>query len=64
MFMTEMDKYLRVNKGVTLNEVLISGKHEIIDDSVIGGALDTTMKSVFAKDYTTKEQPEFATCCC
>jgi len=58
MFMTEMDKYLRVNKGVTLKEVLNRGDTSMIDDSVIGGALDTTMKSVFAKDYTTTEQGE------
>lgn len=58
MFMTEMDKYLRVYKDTTLREVLNSGRHEIIDDVVIGGALDTTMKSVFAKDYTTSQQPE------
>ena len=58
MFMTEMDKYLRVYKDTTLQEVLNSGRHEIIDDVVIGGALDTTMKSVFAKDYTTGQQPE------
>lgn len=58
MFMTEMDKYLRVNKGVTLKEVLNRGDTSMIDDSVIGGALDTTMKSVFAKDYTTVEQGE------
>lgn len=58
MFMTEMDKYLRVYKDTTLREVLNSGRHEIIDDVVIGGALDTTMKSVFAKDYTTGQQPE------
>jgi len=58
MFMTEIDKYLRVNKGVTLREVLNSGDSALMDDEVIGGALDTTLKSVFAKDYTTIEQPE------
>tara|TARA_B100000073_G_scaffold48782_1_gene35981 strand:- start:1094 stop:2503 length:1410 start_codon:yes stop_codon:yes gene_type:complete len=30
----------------------------VIDDKSLQGALDGTLKSVFAKDYTTKEQPE------
>ena len=57
MFMTDMDKYLRLKRGVTLKEALLSDDI-IIDDDVISGALDTTLKSVFAKDYTTTEQPE------
>jgi len=57
MFMTDMDKYLRLKRGVTLKEALLSDDI-IIDDEVISGALDTTLKSVFAKDYTTTEQPE------
>lgn len=57
MFMTDMDKYLRLKRGVTLKEALLSDDI-IIDDEVISGALDTTLKSVFAKDYTTAEQPE------
>jgi len=57
MFMTEMDKYLRVNKGVTLKEAFNKGD-DFIDEEIIQGALDGTLKSVFAKDYTTAEQPE------
>ena len=34
------------------------GDEALIDDEVMQGALDTTLKSVFAKDYTTTEQPE------
>jgi hypothetical protein len=30
----------------------------LFDEEIIQGALDTTLKSVFAKDYTTAEQPE------
>ena len=57
MFMTEMDKYLRLKyEGRTLIDVLKKGDLEIIDDDVIGGALDTTMRSVFSKDYTTDDQ--------
>ena len=56
MYITEMDKWLRLNKGVTLEETLKKGDLSVIDDDVIGGALDTTMKSVFAKDYTTEDQ--------
>ena len=56
MFMNEMDKYLRLKKGTTLKEALLSD--EAFDEEVIQGALDTTLKSVFSKDYTTDEQPE------
>ena len=54
--MTEMDKYLRVNKGMTLRDVMKRG--EDVDEEIVQGALDSTLKSVFAKDYTTTEQPE------
>ena len=57
MFMTEMDKFLRVNKGVTLKEALLESD-DFIDEEIVQGALDSTLKSVFAKDYTTTEQPE------
>jgi hypothetical protein len=56
MFMNDMDKQLRLTRGMTLKEALLSD--EVIDEEVIQGALDTTLKSVFAKDYTTAEQPE------
>jgi hypothetical protein len=57
MFMGELDKYLRLEKKMTLKEALLSSE-EVIDESVIQAALDTTLKSVYAKDYTTGEQPE------
>ncbi len=56
MFITEMDKWLRVNKDISLQDALKKGDLSVIDDDVIGGALDTTMKSVFSKDYTTDDQ--------
>lgn len=56
MFMTELDKYLRIEKGKTLKEALLDGDE--INDEVLQAALDGTLKSVFAKDYTTTEQPE------
>ena len=56
MFMTELDKYLRLKKDKTLQEVLNDGSIDLIDESVIGSALDTTLKSVFSKDYTTDDQ--------
>ena len=56
MFMSELDKYLRIEKNTTLKEALLND--EAIDDTVLQGALDTTLKSVFAKDYTTAEQGE------
>ena len=56
MFMTEMDKYMRINKNMTLREAIERGEEP--DLEVIQGALDSTLKSVFSKDYTTTEQPE------
>ena len=56
MFMTEMDKYLRLNKKMTLKEAIIKGEEP--DVEAVQGALDSTLKSVFAKDYTTDETPE------
>ena len=57
MFMTELDKYLRVEKNITLKEALMMDEN-VIDERSLQGALDTTLKSVFAKDYTTKDQGE------
>ena len=57
MFITEMDKWIRLNKeGRTLADVLEKGDIDMIDNDVIGSALDTTLKSVFSKDYTTDDQ--------
>ena len=56
MFMTEMDKYLRLKHDRTLVDVLKSNDMGLIDDDVVGAAIDTTMRSVFSKDYTTKDQ--------
>ena len=58
MFMAELDKYLRLEKKTTLKEVLNSGDETLIDEKALQGALDTTLKSVFSKDYTTGEQVE------
>ena len=57
MFISEMDKHIRLkNPGETLESILKSGNLEAIDNDVIGYSLDTTLKSVFAKDYTTDDQ--------
>ena len=56
MFMAEVDKYLDLKHGRTLSDVLAKGDLDLIDEEVTGLALDTTMKSVFAKDYTGKDQ--------
>jgi len=56
MFMTELDKYVRLKHGDALIDVLKSGDLAKIDDDVIGGAVDTTLRSVFSKDYTTDDQ--------
>jgi hypothetical protein len=54
MFMTELDKYLRVEKNITLKEALVSGQP--IDEDVLGAALDGTLRSVFSKDYTKNQE--------
>jgi len=52
MFMGELDKYIDLKYGRTLDDVLRTGDMKLIDEEVTGQALDTTMRSVFAKDYT------------
>ena len=50
--MTELDKYLRLEKGMTLKEAMLADNAgELIDEVSLQGALDGTLKSVFAKDY-------------
>ena len=57
IFMAEMDKQLRLQKGgKTLQDVLAEGTLQDIDDGVLSMALDTTLKSVYSKDYTGKDQ--------
>jgi hypothetical protein len=58
MFMSEIDKALRLKHNKTFREVLASGDSQLLDDEVMGAALDTTLKSVYSKDYTAKNQPE------
>ena len=55
MFMTEMDKFLRLRKGKTLTEAMNDETIDIGED-VIQAAMDSTLKSVYAKDYTTNDQ--------
>ena len=57
MFITELDKYLRISKDVTLKEALMSDDN-MLDDNVMQAALDATLKSVYSKDYTSKDQPQ------
>ena len=56
MFMTELDKFARIKKDKTLKEILEQGDLDLLDDSVVGSALDTTLKSVYSKNYTTDDQ--------
>jgi len=56
MFMTELDKQLRIKNNVSLAEVMRTNNLNAIDEDVLGMAVDTTMKSVFSKDYTTVDQ--------
>ena len=56
MFITELDKQLRLRKNKTLDDVLQSGTINEIDDAVLGPTMDSTLKSVYSKDYTTDDQ--------
>ncbi len=56
MFMTELDKHIRIKTGKTLQETFKDGAVGSVDNDVIGRAVDTTLRSVFSKDYTTDDQ--------
>jgi hypothetical protein len=56
MFISEVDKWLRIDKNKTFAEVLQSGDMGALDEDIMVKALDTTLKSVFSKDYTTQDQ--------
>ena len=67
MYMSELDKAIRLNnggklaeiypEGTTLKQVLQDGNMELIDETMSNTALGTTLESVFSKNYTvaTKE---------
>ena len=56
MFMAELDKMVRIKHGRSYMDVLRSGDTDLIDDDIVGAAIDTTLRSVFSKDYTTDDQ--------
>ena len=56
IFMTELDKNVRLLKDRSLMDVLTDGTLDEIDDEVLSLTLDTTLKSVFSKNYTTDDQ--------
>ena len=57
MFMNSLDKQLRLQKGMTFEEALNKGDFSNLDNDVIDKALDETLKSVFAFDYTKAGKP-------
>ena len=52
MFMSELDKQVRLKHDQTLDSILRSGNMDLLDDEVMATTLDQTLKSVFSKDYT------------
>lgn len=56
MFVTELDKHMRLSKGKSLSEVMATGTIDELDDEVIGNAMTTTLKSVYSADYTQDDQ--------
>ena len=55
MFMTSIDKYTRLLKGKTFQDVLESGNLVDLDQEVLDRAMGDTLKSVFAEDYTVSK---------
>lgn len=56
MFVTELDKHMRLSKGKSLSEFMATGTLDELDDEVIGNAMTTTLKSVYSADYTQNDQ--------
>lgn len=55
MFLSEMDKQMRLKHDMPLDAVLRGGKMELVDDDILGKTLDATQKSVYSKDYTNSD---------
>lgn len=55
MFMGELDKYLRVEKDMTLSEVLAKGSLDDITEDMVARATETTLASVYAKNTTIEQ---------
>ena len=55
MFMNSIDKYSRLLKGKTFQDVLESGSLADIDNEVMDRAMSDTLRSVFAEDYTVSK---------
>ena len=56
MFMTELDKYLRINNNMSLREAIMTDG--VVDDKSLQRCAGRYTKVCVFKDYTTKEQPE------
>ena len=57
MMMTELDKNLRLKHNVTFREIIEgTADAKLIDRDIVGRSMDTTLKSVFSKDYTVDDQ--------
>ena len=55
MFMNSVDKYSRLLKGKTFQEVLETGSLVDLDNEVMDRAMSDTLRSVFAEDYTASK---------
>ena len=58
VFLTSIDKQLRLQKNMTFSEALQKGDLSDLSDDVVDKALEDTMKSVFSFDYTKKADVE------
>ena len=54
MFITSIDKQLRLQKNITFSDAIEKGDFSELTNDVVDAAMDETLKSVFAKDYTKR----------
>lgn len=52
VFISELDKQVRLKHDRTLQDIMSKGDMDYIDEEVVGLTMDQTLKSVFSKDYT------------
>ena len=55
-FINNLDKHLRLDKGMSLNEALRKGDIRTLDADVMSKAGGDTLESVFSKDYRAKSR--------
>ncbi len=55
MFMSDLDRRIRLKYNRTLDDVLVKGDLSIIDPDLVNQTMDDTMASVYSRNYTISE---------